>query len=88
MWKKFPFPYEDSFGVGMGAQSRKKYWRIRDYSQNLQPGLHIWVKAKIHEKFQKNFFKIWILDQKKGVSSITFNIEHFELIHYFDFFKK
>ena len=55
--KKFPFPYEDSFGVVMGTKIWAKYWRFRDCSQNLQPDLHIWVKAKNHEKFRKNFLQ-------------------------------
>ena len=57
MWKKFPFPYEDSFGVVMGTKIWGKYWRFWDCSQNLQPGLHIWVKAKNHEKFQNIFLQ-------------------------------
>ena len=57
MWKNFPFPYEDSSGIMMDTRIRGKYCRIMNCSQNLQPDLHIWVKAKNHEKFQKKFLQ-------------------------------
>ena len=37
---------------------------------------------------KKKFFKIWILDQKKGVSSITFNIEQLWTYSILWFFQK